>query len=273
MAGNEIFEHPQAIEAPESGGYSGKDVIQRIFQVPKELVGELIPDHGLLSPLGDGYHDESRLSIMNGPSYAKVVLSYVKSLETPSGSTAQRKDGGEEYSLEINYIEKPLETHPNYLTKWNYDLYQAGLTDAAISPTIPSWANTATDQSDTLGFSDSTTNYRWAKNQPPNFQYKSKEYTWVKAKNRTKPGIEAYVYPQPVVVIRKYYKKLQSAIDVMASVPAGTKAVPAEQFGYDSDKDHWLYEPQGIYQDSGWWVLAGRFLYVDNKWDNDIYGS
>lgn len=271
MAGNNIFTDPRAIEQPESRGYVGEDVKTRVFYVhPKEAAPELLPENGLIAPDG-WYYERAGSSIVNMDAYAKVTLSFVRDIDraTRESISAQRKEGVDEYSLQINYMEKPLETSPNYRVRWNYDLYQSYSQDSSLMSIIPAWWETATEQSDTIASID----YRWAKTQPPDFVENDKNYSWMKICDRTKPGVEAYQYPQPVVVASRFFKKKRKALQELANKIPGTRATPKELFDLPADVKYWLYQPSGLYPDGDYWVLKEEYLYVDNEWDGDIYAT
>jgi hypothetical protein len=273
MAGVEIFNSPLTFEQPASGGFLDINTKQYVFKVPKEQVDEFVPDNGMLDPNGFGYHDQSRLSIVNGPAYATVSMAFVKSSEFSNSVTATRKEGESEWFLDISYIEYPLERNADYLTKWNYDLYQAKLkTETSFSASIPAWAATATDKSDTINFNPAVANYRWARSYPADFVFDStKSYTWIKIQDRTKPGVEAYRYPSFVVNGKNPYRKKTLAIAAISSVVPATLIAPAETFGLNSTATRWLYEPNGLYEDGDWWIFEARFTYNPNGWDTDIY--
>jgi hypothetical protein len=273
MAGVEIFNSKYAFEQPESGGYLDVNTKQYIFKVLKDQVADLVPDNGQLDPNGFGYHDESRLSIVNGPVYSTVSMAFIKSSDSSKSVAATRKEGVAEWSMDISYIEFPLENNASYLTKWNYDLYQAKLkSDTTFSANPKDWWDTATDKSDTINFNPNDNNYRWARSYPADFIYDSaRSYTWIKIKDRTKPGVEAYKYPSFVVNCKKPYKKKSLAVSAISIVDSTSLVAPAETFGLSSTAINWLYEPNGLYEDGDWWIFEARFTYNPNGWDTDIY--
>ena len=272
MAGLEIFTSQYAVEQPESRGLNGDgSAYQYIFKVFKDQVNDLIPDNGLLDPNGQGFHDRSKLLVVNGPVFSTVTLTFVSDVDSVSGSLANRKEAVVEWSRSSGLTEVPLSEVTGYRMRWEYDLYQAVLTTADTTPTIPGFFATATNNSDTLNFSDSSLNYRWAKSQPSEFTYKSKTYSWVRVTDRTKPGVESKEISVFIVIGSKPYKRKKDAIAAALATP-DTLVAPAETFGLPSTASRWKYNPTaGPYQDGEWWVNEYQFKYNPNGWDEDIY--
>jgi hypothetical protein len=272
MAGLEIFESEYAIEQPESRGYTG-DSWQFIFKVYKDHVKELIPDNSLYLP-EYGYHDKSRLLVTNGAIWATVTLTFIESVDSAPGSLANRQEQVPEWSRHSSLMEIPLSDLGNYLVNWEYDLYQAKDKSAtSFTSTIPDWWNTATDKTDTTIFNPSNNNYRWARTQPADFNWSdTQKYTWIKIKDRTKPGIETKELSVFTVTAKMPFKKKEDAINYSLKEP-DILIAPDETFGLiPATTNYWKYNPmEGPYQEGDWWIVEQQWKWNKYGWDTDIY--
>jgi hypothetical protein len=238
-------------------GDAANSEIVRVYNVDKGVdFSEYIPAKLEVSPDGDGYFlgYESR----PGPGYTIVSFRWSSRPDNPGASFAARVDGELSYSLGINDVELPLEKHPSYRTKWNFDLW--GNSSTGSAPSAPSWWSTAASRSDADGVT-----WHWSKDRPPDPGDGSR---WFLVKPRTKDGVEGYLVVQPVVSARKYCKKLSDAEAFLRTSVA--RAVPGETFGFASATKNWLASPVGIDNDGEYWVAENRYQFAD-EWDSDLY--
>jgi hypothetical protein len=211
-----------------------------------------------------GYHDPSQLQISpKSPAYYQVSMMFYDDIAKLDIQNV-KKPGDKVYSLEINYIEKPLETHENYRVKWNYDLY-GYIPKGGELPAAPSWWVDAAiiDPSAT----DYGTKYLWDKSLPA----ADDKGKWKILATRTMPGQEAYLYPQPMVIERLYYSTRQKAIDSLRK--AGMLKAPptTECFGYETANKYWLCMPQGLEKDATNWIGVNKYLYMDRGYNVRFY--
>jgi hypothetical protein len=182
--------------------------------------------------------------------YAFVNLFY-----STSDVKVESKDDDPKFWLENNTTEIPLEKKGSYLTCWNYDLwyYQDGteITDP------PAWWATATDREDATGYEEDG-EYLWTQDNPGG--------KWTKLKDRTKPGVEAYRVPAPVVVEQRWYRDEKRAGTAAQNV--GFIVTPAETFGIVSGE--WLLDSATVEEDGRRYLVTFRYVWASN-WDDDLY--
>jgi hypothetical protein len=247
-------------DSPQINGVGNERTITRIFNVSKGVDIDLyIPQKNSLSPDGDGYFQNATQK--SAPGYDIVTFTYVASFATPNNKERGRRNNSIEYDFNINIVEKPLETHPDYRTKWNYDLY--GWSANTTPPSAPAFWTSATDKSGADGVAASGGFY-WGQTRPPD----PKEGYWHKIKDRTKAGVEAYIIPQPVITARKFCKSEDVAVAFLPSTIA--KSAPGNTFGWSSSDAKWLKSPVGIQNDGEFFVAHVEYQYADS-WDSEIY--
>lgn len=270
--------HEWLTEKPESPSFGGdKDGKEttRIYQINKSLTSNLssiLPASGEYDS-ADGYFIDYRVS--SKIAYDEVSLHYVSNPDMPGGSlTAVNLQV--KYDLNINIIDKMLEDHPNYLTKWNYNLYQSFKSETGKArnidsdyplTTAPSWVAIAKDLSNSDGIT-----YIWSKTTPSDFKDKDSEYFWKLHTKMIKPGAEAYIIAQAVITEKKYFKLRKESEAFL--IPGCGLRDPAQRFSWPAsgaDKK-WLAYPLGIANDGKFFIATNEYHYAD-KWDTDLYGA
>ena len=262
-------------ESPSFGGDKDNRETTRSYSINNALIPDIesmLPEFGEFD-LSDGYFVDYRVS--SGVAYSTVSLKYVKDLGG-AGSTVQANNLEVKYDLNVNIIDKMLMDNKNYLTHWNYNLYQSFKIESGkkrIVPadypltTSPVWWATAK----TLADADEVT-YKWDTSTPSDFKDKDDEYFWKMILPMTKPGVEAYGIAQAVITERKYFKRKKEAVSFLIS-GVGLKD-PSERFGWPAsgtDKK-WLAYPIGIQNDGKFFVATNEYHYAD-KWDTEMYGT
>ena len=158
-----------------------------------------LPEIGSFYPGGLTKYNDTKLTNysianMDGGERARIVLVY-KSPQKGSGSSpVERKDTASVLSMSDGALEKPLETHSDYVMKWNYSL--AKKTGTTVSK--PSGWNTATE--DTLT-SAQTAGWMWVK------ELTDVGDGWSIEEAATMKGTESYLVPAPIVNDRTYYTR------------------------------------------------------------------
>lgn len=252
-----LIERP---DSPQKNGIGADKTITRLYNVSKSVnIDDYIPSKGAVSPDGDGYF--LTCSVKTKPGYNIVAFTYGASLVSPKNKERSRRSGSIDYDFRINIIEKPLETHANYLVKWNYDLY--GWSSDTTAPSVPSWASTATNKSNTNGV-PAADGFYWSQSKPGD----PKTGYWHKIQDRTKPGVEVYPLPQPVIMTRKYFKNEEKAVAYLPSTIS--LGAPGKTYGWSSSNSNWLKFPQGITNDGEFFVAEIEHEYGDSI-DSDLY--
>lgn len=185
--------------------------------------------------------------------------------------------------LTVRSMSNPIENHPNYRKKWNYNLYYLGAYPSE-SDYIDAW-NNATAENEMIAaggtytgptnFNPANTYYCWGKG-VADCGSAPDGYIWVKLKNMTKPGIETYDYP--VYEMTQYGKhKNKSQAGWAVSSKIGKTAKPTKgDFGIDAKlAGNWLCEGGQVRHNGKYWVSALTYVFSGNgkNWDDDIYPS
>lgn len=208
---------------------------------------------------GWGYLWYDQSSVKRGRAYDTITLAFSQNI---SYSYPQPGGGMETtYSARTTRMEVPLETHPGYLTKWNYDLYGWwDMVDISTMPSTPAWWASATDKSDATGIPEAG-GFLWSKELPP----APEEGDWVLLENRTKPGVEAVMTFYPCVVETQYFTSRNSAMDAIQNVG---QRIPPDQ--YDDLSADWLVTDCQVSEQGGYYVTITEYT-GSNGWDTDLY--
>lgn len=231
-----------------SGSRSG-DTITRIYNATKSYARKLFDSYTHNQEYDDGFFNKFSSSVSIEETHAVVTLVFQ---EDPAED--YYKDGDATYNLNASTIEKPLEKHPNYKTIWNHDLWQKLGSPAFVFP-YQEYTNTLLPPifREWVKWSDGDA--------PPE--------GWYIAAARTKPGVEAYIYPSPVVSVTRYYKKREkAAIDVrrIASLQA-----PGFCFGYSQERINWIISSSGMSRQGRLWTVTTEHMYASEGWDIELY--
>lgn len=195
----------------------------------------------------------------SSPLWWTADLRYESTAALNGSPTAFRADGEEEYSVDDGGVEKPLELKNNYRTKWNYHL--ACATNGASTP---SWYADATNI--LISAADATA-FKWLRdgNEAP---MKQDGTYWTIIAPKTKPGVESWTSPAPVINYKKYFYGEANASAFIAGYQVGDRGTPGETFGMVGD---FLIlnvnlEPSGRY-----WIGIVKFQNNRSGWDSDLY--
>jgi hypothetical protein len=185
--------------------------------------------------------------------HAFVDLTYAPN-SGGAGVETSLRDGDPDYSLDGAMIEKAIDLRDGYLVNWNYNLAAKVGTTA-----VPSWWATATttgNQTDPL--------YAWTKDDPP--AAGSDGIAFYQLRQKTKPGVELYQVPAPVVNERRWYTDKAAADSAAALV--GTRGTPGDTFGRTTGE--WLRMPNRLFLDGKRWQLEQPWQWAES-WDHDLY--
>ena len=206
---------------------------------------------------GFGWMWWDQSSVKTGRVYDTVTVAFSDSV-----SYAYPQPGGvpdTTYNARTSTSEVPLETLTNYLTNWNYDLYECVATGGSASA-IPAWWSTATTTKDASGV-PTIGEYLWSKTIPP----APDDGEWLMVKARTKPGVEAALRVRPCVVETVYYTSKSSAMAALAQ--SGKRKSPGS---YSSLSTAWLVTDVQVNESSGYYATVTEYTGAD-AWDNDLY--
>jgi hypothetical protein len=251
------------------------------------LVDEFFADYDLTDvfskiPFSGSLYDEEnivpQLSTLRLSTYAVnptatknnaiITLTY-----QPSHSNVPPEENIAEWFLENNTIDKPLESAQepeqpeDYLTMWNYNLYEFVEENAGPSE-LPTWATDATDKSD--GKEDNVEGaYQWAKEKPSGgYQQDGSTYDWYKVQDMSKPGQESFIIAAPVIQERVHYRSKLSASEAASTV--GQIETPTETYGKEDGE--WLVMSATIQRDGRRYLVEKTFQWA-NEWDSDLYAT
>jgi hypothetical protein len=195
-------------------------------------------------------------STINGP-YLIVELTYDTEGTVVNFAPG---DGDTEYWAETRGDETPLEFSPNYLTKWNYNLYGKASKNPPTTANFPGGAagyNAASDLADLNG----NNLLAWSKG--------DKGTGWVLVAPKTKPGTEFFLRPTRVVFQRDYHRQQADAEAALQTV--GTRILPAETFGSGGTLANWLCTDSNTVYDGKYWVTETSYKHSADGWDTDLY--
>lgn len=245
--------------APGYSGSKGEQTVSYEYRIPRDELGTLLPafDSSVSdAELGTVYFVRyTTRDIPGDDDYLMLTLTYS---DSTGRNVRIRANGDDLYLPSATTREVPIEQAPNYLTKWNYDLYQRNDLNGTVG-TFSGFTEADYDEAtDTeITPSDPEYVYMWAKYSPGD--------NWTLIKPRTKPGVEAYRVPA-VVVNYYYWDETKSTVEAQLQTVAQI-STPGETFGYAGE---WLVTGVDITEDGA--RYQGRVEYTnDPDWDNDLY--
>jgi hypothetical protein len=227
--------------------------VERTYQVNGRLTrdqliqGEYVPEDGYSDPETDTFMVEWSYDSEVG--YPLLTVHFQKRLY-PDGV----------YNLHEYSIERPIAQHPSFLMAWSYELFA---TDTTTS--VPAWAATATDKSDTI---DSEV-WRWSRNGPQG------EYKYLRQEQDSDfRGVTTYIVGGARMTKKKVYE-IDTAVNGAArwNGEIGTYTAPSEVYGLSNSDDKWLIRDYRITKDVLGWATTLEWLYAPDGWNTTIYSA
>jgi hypothetical protein len=235
-------------ETVGSGNKSG-DTITRVYISTKAAAPGLFAEYEHNEKYSDGYFNKLSSGIDYQETHAIVTLVFQR-----EPGEDEYTDGQIVYNMTASAIEKPLEKHPNYRTIWNHDLWQANVS------LINTFDHTAA--TNTLIPSAFQQYIKWSDSDAP-------PEGWHIAQVRTKPGVEAYLYPSPVVNATQYFDKRADASKLVRKI--GSLMAPGYCFGYSKDYTKWIVNSSGMAKQGKFWTVTTEHMFASEGWDTDLY--
>ncbi len=191
---------------------------------------------------------EKPIKNLTGDIICEVTCKY-----TPAGEDEPPPvDSSPVFSASTSTFEKPIATHPNYRTYWNYCLARKiGCSDAFDNYQDATGVLVADAE-----------NFKWIS--APN----SLPENWKIVTERGKPGVEAYLYPSSVIQEKRYFSSSSSADNALADV--ATLNVPAKRFGLSNGSEHWMCMGASVQKEGKYWTATKTYQFMD-KWDEELY--
>jgi hypothetical protein len=257
--------HESGFPQIKNGGDGGVSLIDR-FTVPYDLleIFDAIPTPGSFynSDTTISELKELRLSDYTITPLPNRVNGKVDLIYQPSDSQIEPAEAETQVFLDNSTLEKTIESHPDFKTHWKYDLY--GYVNKGDTPTIPTWALTATDRTDASN-EEEVGEYMWTQDIPSG-KKSDDGPRWVKIGTAIKQGVENYIIASPVVQERTHYKSKKSADEAAAAV--GKKQLPPELFGKVGGE--WLVMSASVQREGRRYLVEKSYQYADS-WDGDVY--
>jgi len=166
-------------------------------------------------------------------------------------------------TVEDGGVQRPLEFKTDYLMKWNYHL--------AMKKGTTAHADFGTATTPVLSEADAAIK-KWVK-EPCEAPIDPTDGPWkiYTGFQKTKPGVEAFLSPSPIVRESwRYAKKtvaLAHIIDRTVGAVYNSTALPVDLW-----TGTFLLTSAGVHFDGGYWVLTYTYQQA-SSWDSDLYGS
>lgn len=192
------------------------------------------------------------VAISENGSKAIITLNY-----TGGSGSIQTQEAIAEFYLEGNTIEQDIQKHADFLMKWKYHLYQYKESGSVTVPTW--WTDDTVRDPDHASGKESADEYLWTQDNPGG--------KWKLVKARTKPEVESYIVPAPVVQERTHYRRKISA--QTAATKVGTLLAPADQFGL-AGQGEWLVVSSRVQRDGRRFLVERSFQFATD-WDDELY--
>ena len=175
-------------------------------------------------------------------------------------------------SMEDGGVQRPIEFHKDYRTKWNYHL--------VMNKNETTYSGFSTDTTPSMSQANST-KFKWVKetSEAPVDNNGGKSEPWMPPSGytKTKPGVDSYIAPSPIVREFRRFAKLKDAWDAQAKRAAGV--VFQKTANYFLEDWTWLTIASGLSFDGCYWNVtityqgATKGTDQGQAWDVDLYGD
>jgi hypothetical protein len=165
-------------------------------------------------------------------------------------------------TMEDGGLQKPLEFRTGYLMKWNYHL--------AMAKGTSSYANHGTATTPELSEANAEV-MKWVK-EPSEAPIDPTDGPWKVGTGfaKTKPGVDSFVYPSPVIRESFRFVKVSDAWYKALLYTVGTVYTRTANI-YLADYT-WLVMSSGYSFDGAYWVTQVTYQGA-STWDADLYGA
>ncbi len=187
--------------------------------------------------------------------------------DAPAASTGQGNPGREkadntpEYAIRESGLEKSVQEHPDYLTRWDHHL----VVETGHGGAFAGW-DSATDLEIPGGYEDKNIWVHWSESWE---RVDSDGLEWKILHSALKPGVTSFIVSGPQVVERRWFSSKSAAESFLAGVRRGTKVTPGETFGVADGE--WLVWDSSLDPDGRRWEGMIIYQWAD-EWDSDLYG-
>ena len=211
---------------------------------------------------GKGFLQSWRKTQSNAPAIYELEIEYSTSynMEFANSKDSSTVTGKKSAQLTARNIQMPLQSHPLYLTNWNYYLIGKG------TNTIPSWWSTA--KKTNLSTADSE-KYAWISSLAERpLEADSKGKKWVVLKQPTKKG---YQYWEQACFVVTITEKFSSATKAGSSVKKTINTITSPEQDFGISGGNWKHDQSQIAYDGNKWIVTSVYTHSPNGWDTDLY--
>ena len=188
-------------------------------------------------------------------------LKYEAPDDWESVAAPSREWGKRSCQLRGSTLSRPLETHPDYRTKWNHCLCAAPGTTA-----LPAWY---TQADDTLIPAADADKYCWCRT-PYEAPY-GDDGRWTMLAAPVKPGVDSYELAAYTVVETARFRSAEQAGRMVAG-SLNRIGSPANTFGISGGS--WKCGDAAVSWNGKCWIARLTWTRSENDdWDADLYGS
>ena len=232
------------------GAISG-DTVTRLWMCRKADAVAIFEAYEHNEEYDDGFFNLFASGIAYNEAYATLTMVF------QANPTEDEHEAGDvEYSCNASTFEKPLESRANYRTIWNHDLWAKN----GVPVSVGTWNYAIA--TDTVIPDALQGTVKWGDSDAP-------PEGWHIAIARTKPGVQAFNYPAPVVSVTEYFKKRKDAAAKVRKI--GRLSAPGYCFGYNIASKYWLINNSTMSREGRLWVVTTEHIYADTGWDEDLY--
>lgn len=207
---------------------------------------------------GKGYLRSWRKSQDEGPHY-QLELEYGESYGQNNTYNDDVVTGQKSAQLSTRTLQMPLETAPNYFTRWNYNLASKDGLEA------PDWWESATDL---YIPAQDINNYMWFKS-PTELDVQN-GWGLCDGCEMQMPGIEYYDLSYFVVTVQASYRSASAAgSDLATNINTVTQSF-AYDFGLGGQ---WKLDDAQVYYSGKSWIASNTWTRAADKWDGRLYAG
>ena len=172
------------------------------------------------------------------------------------------------YRMEVSDEPIPISRHPNYLARWNHDLYVRIRADGAYELLGEFDPLTATETDLTADHAEIV---QWVPLGGIIDKIDSEGFRWGKYSSMMKPGVEEFPFKAPVIVETRWFSNDEDA-GTFACGNQGELLAPAKTFGLSpATNGHFLVGSGDVQPDGRRWQADRRYVWSRIAFDTDLY--